>query len=108
MARKKPGKYPEWFFDKTRAFPHHAEHICVWLCSACGSPEFFFSADGKHRGPRRGLDPRYSAPIQGPCYQSREHGVDCTTPKGWRVRYHAGAPNPAQPEQTDAQWRALR
>lgn len=92
-------------FDLAKAFPLKATTICLWLCSVCGAPFYYGQQDGAHGGPtKRASDRRYSAPMQGPCWKSKEYGVKCATPKGWRVMYHEGAPNPEQPEQTDAVW----
>lgn len=95
----KPKAYPEYLFDE-RAIPY--KRVCRWLCSGCGGPYFFPEKDGQHGGPRnRAGDRRYSTPMQGPCWRSIEYGVKCVTPKGWRVLYHEGVPNPVQPEQDD-------
>lgn len=99
-SRKKPGSYPEWLFDPVRMFP--GRRMCLWVCSGCGAP-YWYPQDGtRHGGTRgRGVDPRFAAPAQGPCWRSQTYGVKCVTPKRTRVLLHEGTPNPAQPEQPD-------
>jgi hypothetical protein len=89
-------------FDLTKVYPFKARTMCLWLCSGCGGPYYFAQVDGAHGGPNaRAQDRRYSQPFQGPCWRSKEYGVKCVTPKGWRVIFHEGAPNPEQPNQPD-------
>jgi len=100
VPRGKPKAYPEWYAEVERNF--QGRPVCVWKCSGCGAPYFFPQEGEQHAGPsRRGTDRRYSVPIQGPCWRSVEYGVKCATPKGWRVLYHEGVPNPVQPDQPD-------
>jgi hypothetical protein len=102
LARSvKPKKIPEWLSDRSLVFPHRKGHICVWLCSVCGAPYFYFPDGKTHGGPERGIDPRYSREFEGPCWKSIEYGVKCATPKGKRVLIHRGVPNPPQPDQPD-------
>lgn len=79
--------------------------MCLWLCSVCGSPEYFAQRDGKHGRPDDAVDGRpHLAARVGPCWRSKEYGVKCATPKGERYIYHEGMPPTPQPDQPDAVW----
>lgn len=91
---------PQWMRElgnghaDSKHFNGNGNLRCVWICCQCGSPSFFESKDGKHAGPAlRDEDPRYAF-AQGPCWRSKDYKLKCSTPKGWRVIKHDGAPDP--------------